>query len=107
MTKFLKTVLIAITVVLVPLRTMAAVNIDFSPGAHRLLTIAQAPAEAEPGGASSCAHSVSHCPSGALSDAPRVATTTGVATSRVPHAERAAQAFVPETLDRPPLTPLR
>lgn len=107
MARFLKTLLIVVAVVLVPLRTMAAVMVDLASPVHQQTEIAQAAVKAEPDGSARCEVRVPHCAGGAITDAAREPQVAESATSPVPLAERSAPAFIPERLDRPPLALLR
>ena len=106
----LRTLVVLLLVLLLPLRAVAAVTIGLcamgqqeAPAAHQGCD--EHPAESTP---SPCNICVEHCASAVFAlCAPQSATGNAVAESNRPLAERVAPAFVPEQLDRPPLALLR
>jgi ferredoxin len=108
-----KILLVAVLVGLLPLRSIAgAVTAFCSAGqeiaASHLEPQPQVPGQGQSDEASRCGLCVAHCPSGILiSESGRPAIMAEFGQSRIPLGERGVPAFIPDPLDRPPLTLLR
>lgn len=106
----LRTLVVLLLALLLPLRAVAAVTMGLcamgqqeAPAAHQGCD--EQPAKSAP---STCNLCVEHCSSAVFAlCAPQSATGNAVTESSLPLAERVAPAFVPDQLDRPPLASLR
>lgn len=119
----LKTLVVLLLAVLLPMRALAAVTIGYCAGGHQHMAVAahgghgqdtESRADhddddqpAKPA-TTSCSTCVEHCSNAAVAPpAAQAVATPAVAQDRTFLAERVAPAFIPDQLDRPPLALLR
>lgn len=119
----LKTLVVLLFAVLLPLKALAAVTIGYCAAGHQHMAVVAHGDHGQDAGSrahhdgddqpakpatTSCSTCVEHCSNAAVapSAAQAVATPT-VAQDRTFLAELIEPAFIPDQLDRPPLAPLR
>ena len=116
----LRTLVVLFLAALLPLRAMAAVTVGFCAMGHTDQVVSVhgdhghgAASHAQHGSddapaTSTCGSCVEHCSGAAFAPhVPQAVHAPVIAYDRIILAERVAPAFIPDQLDRPPLSPLR